>query len=230
MSYPKNKACAFTLLELILAMALMSVVAASLYASLSIGFKARRSAESAVEPVRKAELVMELLSHDIEATLPPTGILAGAFDGIDEQDSTGSNCDTLSFFSSAHEPDGEEVACDIRKIELALVTTFDTNERALVRRITTNLLAPKVLEPKEEILCRGVMSFNLRYFDGFDWLDNWDSVNQGNLLPQAVEVSLEVQRQEEDISAQSGYQSTRVFLIPCSTPVSEEGMEIIQRF
>jgi len=222
MSYPKNKASAFTLLELILAMALMSVLAGSLYASLSIGFKAKRSAEAAVEPVRKAGLVMELLSHDIKATLPPTGILAGEFNGTDEKDSTRFDCDRLLFYSSAHEPGEKETACDIRKIELALVTISDTNERALVRRITTNLLAPKVLEPKEEILCRGVMSFNLRYFDGFDWLDNWDSVNQGNLLPQAVEVSLEVQ--------QSGYQSTRVFLIPCSTPVSEEGVEIIQRF
>lgn len=229
MKYSRNKQCGFTFLELILAMALMSVVAASLYASLSIGFKARRSAESAVEPARKAELVMELLSHDIDAALPPTGILAGAFDGIDEQDSTGSDCDTLSFFSSAHEPDGEEVACDIRKIELALVTTFDTNEHLLVRRITTNLLAPKVLEPREEILGRGILSFNVRYFDGSDWLDNWDSVNQGDLLPLAVEVSLEVAYQEKDASAQSVYQSTRVFLIPCSTPASEEGVEIIPR-
>lgn len=230
MRYPKNKVSAFTLLELILAMALMSVLAGSLYASLSIGFKAKRSSEAAVEPVRKAQLVMELLSHDIEAALPPTGILAGEFNGIDEEDSTGFDCDRLLFYSSAHEPREEETACDIIKIELALVTLSDTNERVLVRRITTNLLAPKVLEPKEEILCRGIISFNLRYFDGFNWLDNWDSVLQGDLLPQAVEVSLEVERQEKDMSAQSGYQSTRVFLIPCSTPASEEGMEIIQRF
>ncbi len=231
MSYPKNKVSAFTLLELILAMALMSVLAGSLYASLSIGFKAKRSAEAAVQPVRKAQLVMELLSHDIEAALPPTGILAGEFNGIDEEDSTGFDCDRLLFYSSAHEPREEETACDIIKIELALVTLSDTNERVLVRRITTNLLAPRVLEPKEEILCRGIISFNLRYFDGFDWLDNWDSVLQGDLLPQAVEVSLEVKRQEKGMSAQSGYQSTRVFLIPCSiTPAAETGMEIIRGF
>jgi prepilin-type N-terminal cleavage/methylation domain-containing protein len=230
MRYSLNKASAFTFLELILAMALMSVVAASLYASLSIGFKARRSSESAVEPVRKAELVMELLSHDIEAALPPTGILAGEFIGTDEQDSTGSNSDTLLFYSSAHEPGAEEIACDIRKIELALGTLSDTAERVLVRRITTNLLAPKVLEPNEEILCRGVMSFNLRYFDGFDWLDSWDSVGQGNLLPRAVEASIEVERRDKDISAESGYQSARVFLIPCSRAAAEEGIEMIQRF
>jgi type II secretion system protein J len=230
MRYPEHKASAFTLMELILAMALMSLVAGSLYASLSIGFKARRSSESAVEPVRKAEIVMELLSQDIEAALPPTGILAGAFDGIDEKDSAGSDCDTLSFYSSANEPEGGEIACDIRKIEFALVTISDTNERVLVRRITTNLLAPKVPEPKEEILCRGVMSFNLRYFDDSDWLDNWDSANQGNLLPQAVEVTLEVERQEKDVSAESGYQSTRVFLIPCSTPASQEGTQTNQPF
>ena len=44
---------------------------------------------------------------------------------------------------------------------MTLATLSDTNERVLVRSITTILLAPKVLEPKEEILCRGIISFNL---------------------------------------------------------------------
>ena len=52
------KSAAFTLLEMLVATAMVAVLAGSLYASLSIAFKARRSALAVVEPVRKVEIAL----------------------------------------------------------------------------------------------------------------------------------------------------------------------------
>ena len=223
----QRRKSAFTLLEMLVAMTLMSVLAGSLYASLHIAFTARRSAVSAIEPVRAAQLAIELVREDIESALPPTGILAGAFYGQDLTDSAGRDADALLFYSSALGPEAAEGTGDITRIELAFVSPPDATERVLVRRSTTNLLAPETVEPSEEILCRGVLGFNLRYFDGSDWQDSWDSSSQDNVLPLAVEVALEVDRPTRGEPVDSGYALSRVFLLPCSRPAADEGTVVI---
>ncbi len=231
---PRNrKESAFTLLEMLAAMGLMSVLAGSLYASLHIGFRARDSAVAALEPVRTAELTIELLREDIESVLPPTGILAGEFIGQDAKDDSQRDADTLLFHSSANDPEEGEKACDIRRVEFVFASlgrdrpSPEGTERVLVRRITTNLLAPETVEPKVEILFRRVLAFNLRYFDGFDWYDDWDSTLQGDVLPLGVEVVLEVERSAGEQPAATGYRLSRVFLLPCGR-AAEDGIQVIR--
>jgi type II secretion system protein J len=222
----KNRQKAFSLIELLAAMALMAVLATALYGSLRIGFKARRSAEAAVEPVRRVQIALCLARQDIEAALPPKGILAREFYGTDQVDNRGYDSDSLLFCTSNYKPYPGETGCDIIQVELALVpSVVGINENVLVRRITTNLLASSSPEPIEEILCRGVKSFNLGYFDGYEWQDSWDSVLQGNALPQAVEITLTIETADTDtntISQQQDYQFTRTFVIPCSSPANEQ--------
>ena len=211
----------FTMLEMLLAMTLMSILGASLYASLHIGFKARDSAKSALEPARKAEIVFELLREDIESALPPTGILAGSFLGEDVEEKVGLNADILSFCSSGHHPEEDEQACDIRRVQFEVIE--EDGERRLVRLITTNLLSPETIEPTEEVLCRGLLSFDVTYFDGLDWLDNWDSTLQDDMLPLAVEVTIEVERTNTE-----GYVLRRMISLPCSFLGAESGGTIIR--
>jgi hypothetical protein len=89
-------------------------------------------------------------------------------------------------------------------------------QSALVRRITTNLLAPTTPDPQQEVICRGVRTFTLRFFDGTAWQDTWDSTTvgttQSNVLPQAVEVTIELEGERN----QPGPKATRVVLIPCA--------------
>jgi len=214
MTVRKNKS-GFTLLEMLLAMSMMSMLAGSLYASLHIAFRARDSAAAAIDPPRTAELALELLRQDIESVLPPIGILAGEFIGTDAQDESGQDADTLILHSSAHNVAPGERASEIRQVELAFEPLSEGEEPVLVRRITTNLLAPEVPEPVEEVLCRNVRALNLSYFDGYDWLDNWDSTTQGNALPVAVEVFLEIDLAEPTESSEAGYKLSRIFLLPC---------------
>ena len=211
---------AFTLLEMMVALALMAILSSGLYASLHIGFRARTLAEATIAPVRATMLALELLRRDIESAPPPTGILASAFVGQDAKaEGTAADADTLVFCSTAEDVAGDQPAT--RKIELALVPAAEGSDSILVRRVTANLLAPSTPTPVEEVLCRDVMSFNLRYFDGTAWVDSWDSGTRDNTLPIAVEARLKIRILDPAQPDADGYELVREFLLPCGSVPSD---------
>ena len=209
---------AFTLLELLVAMTLMVVTAACLYTALYTGFRAKRSALSAVEPTLLAINAIELIKQDTQSVLPPGGILAGAFLGTDARDTDGADTDSLEYYTAHIYTDNDYLAGGLGKIELALEKDSD-NEREsyrLMRMVTTNLLSPRTVEPEQQVLCRNVKSLNLRYFDGEGWLDEWDSTSDANSLPLAIELGIQVLYNAAKSTAQP--QTRRLiqsFAIPC---------------
>ncbi len=242
-----------TLLELLAAMALMVVVASCLYTALYTGFRAHRSAISAVTPTSQALDAIELLKQDIYGVLPPTGVLAGAFVGTDARGNRGVDADSLEFYTTQIYASTDETVGGIGKIELTLEadTGYESigsgrvvssrinsvpDTYKLVRKVTSNLLSPKVVDPNEQVLCRNVVSLNLRYFDGASWADEWDSVEDANSLPLAMEIDIEVVDNTRNRSTQNSTTVTRAdelpkrrliqsFAIPCGlTALTEEEM------
>ena len=226
MSSRSGQRRAFTLLELLVATAMTAVLAGSLYATLHVSFKARRSALAAVEHVRAAELAVEMVRADVESAVVPRGILAGTFLGEDATDAVGQPSDTLVLHCMADGGQATEGTGDIRKVEFACAADSDGEGMVLVRRLTLNLLATKVEDPAEEVLCRSVRSFGLRYFDGTEWLDDWDSGTEDNALPLAVEVTLELVGRRGEDTDEAGYRACRVFRIPCSSLQAGQQVEM----
>lgn len=211
----------FTLLELLVAMSMVAVLSLSLYASLRIAFKAKESALRGIGPVRASGLAMDLVRQDLESALPPTGLLAGAFLG----DVDGGNS-FVEFYASGEGLNVEDFTGQgsVRKVELGVTALPDGRNNVLVRRLTTNLLAPQVIEPEEEILCRGVRLFTLRYWDGLDWIDTWDSTTLGDVLPGAVEVTLEIAWPPDSTDPEKTYRTTRIFTLACNKEIDEEAL------
>ncbi len=194
---PRDPVAGFTLLELLVAMTLMAVVGSSLYTALHTGFRAHRSALLAVEPTAQAINAVELLKQDILGVLPPGSGLAGAFIGTDSTGIQGVDADSLEFYTTHIYADEEQLIGGLGRVELLLEeNTQDEHENCatyrLLRQVTTNLLAPKDVEPREQVLCRNITSMNLRYYDGDGWLDDWDSTADANSLPKAVEIDIEI--------------------------------------
>ena len=127
----------------------------------------------------------------------------------------------LSFYSSANTPRDDEMGADIRKIELSIEIPDGSTKQALVRRVYYNLLPNKSPEPKVQILCRNIRSFYLRYYDGTLWRDDWDSKAQGDILPNAVEATLEIDAADSKPGDDVAYRITRVFALPCGVSASQ---------
>ena len=217
----------FTLLELLVAMTLMVVTASCLYTALYTGFRAKRSARFAVEPTSMAINAIELIKQDTYGILPLGGALADSFLGTNASDTKGMDTDSLEFYTTHIHADDDLLAGGLGKIELLLEEDNDEEldedpqGYKLVRNVTTNLLSSKTVDAEEQVLCRNVQSLNLRYYDEEDgWLDAWDSTEDANSLPVAIEIDIQVIHNEngtsKDVSEEP--QTRRLvqsFAIPC---------------
>ena len=252
---PMRRRRGFTLLELILASGMISVLALSLYASLRVAFRARDSAMAAIGPARAGELAIDMVRRDLESALPPTGVIAGAFfgeTGVEVPDSgavefyivappspaalqeisggTGGTINTGAY--SALDRRDPTAFGGIQRVRL-LVRRTEQGETALVRQVERNLMSPSTPEVEEEVLARGVQAFTLSYYDGYQWYDAWDSTTQGNVLPTAVEVTLDLTPPADTLASRAAaaapataeyvYRATRVFHLPCARDGALEG-------
>lgn len=208
----------FTLLEMLAASAMAAVLIGSLYASLNVAFKARRSALGASETLRRTHRTLDLIRTDLQSACVPNGVLAGGFVGQTGQGLMGAGSDTLSFYATAMDIEPDEGIGDIKLLEYAVVDGGG-EQMILERRITTNLLAMVTPEPKREVICRGVKSFVVKYFDGTAWEDSWDSANFDNTLPKAVQVTLEL----EPTPGAQPLRLTQTVPLPCGVDASQLG-------
>ncbi len=217
MVQPRRATLGFTLLEMLVALALIAVLASVLYASLRIGFDARRRADAALGDLRVARVVADLVQRDLVQALPSTGVLIGAFVGEDAtMDGFGADADAVSFFASLE--DGGRAPPAVCRVDILAESSAATGTPRLIRRVSRDLLAPSVEEPVDEVLCSDVAGFNLRYYDGSFWSDSWDSTTRGDALPIAIEMRVDVKRSREapGVDHAEPYSLTRIFLLPCA--------------
>ena len=215
----------FTFLELMLALAIVSIMAGAVVATWMAADRARRSIMDAVGPMRQGSTAIDFLRRDIESTLPVTGYLSYAFYGGPATDVKDSS--DLQFFAAVDAPATALVQSDIRLVEYTLVADGSSND--LVRRVTSNLLPPtgeNLPVGDQEVLCRGVRSLAIEYYDGTDWTDTWDSTQQtssmGSQQAQLIPVALRVTLVLEPLTANGvPIQLERSIALPCNAPSTQ---------
>src|SRR5579862_5650756 len=108
---------AFTLIELMFAMALVVGIAFTLYSSMRAAFHAEQDAVSKVELPRTADITMGFLRTDLQNALQVkadgSSILVGNFQGTDGTDDRGHDADDLVLFTSADSPDHPSANGDV---------------------------------------------------------------------------------------------------------------------
>lgn len=205
---------AFTLLEVLVALAILATVMLSLAAALSAGMRAQRVADQAVDRARPDTVLASVVRDDVEAIVPPTGLLAASLLG-EQATTTGELGPTLTFVTDIGlleinyegldintrggmtvDRAGEaqrQVRSDLVEIEYAIESEDAGGDFRLVRRVRHNLLTETVEDDdiKTQTLVIGVREFMLRYYDGTSWLLAWDSGAEDNQLPQAIEFDIQ---------------------------------------
>jgi type II secretion system protein J len=187
----------FTLIELILAMAIAAVLSLMLYETLHTALLDRQRAVATAQSTRAGAVAMDLICRDLESVVRPAPsqgtaafYLNGVFQGA-HRGGTGSETDDLLFHAienDATADPNDPLAENTREVEFYI--SNDTNPPALVRRVNNNLLAPMQTNGTIEVLCRNVHGFAVQYFDGQQWQTDWDSTQNGDVLPFAVRVTL----------------------------------------
>jgi len=205
----------FTLLEMVVATAMVAVLAGSLYASLYTALKARRQALGLCDDVRRTHAALDFLQADLESAVVPNGVLAGAFEGV-APDQTSTDEPFLSLHNLAN--DSGSGAGGIQLVEYSIEPSSDGADRLLVRRVTRNLLATQETDPPAEVICRGIQQVTVNYFDTTAWQQEWSSGDQDNVLPKAVEIILAIQ----SFSLDQPVLASRLVVIPCGQGIADE--------
>ncbi len=151
---------------------------------------------------------------------------------------TEENTSSTNTTSESQEEEENQLPSDLVRVVYFIVQNpDDQNAKSLVRIETNNLdieeltntlsemqssttLSEELQEElRESILVDYVTALNIRYYDGTDWVDEWDMEEEGR-LPGAIEVTLSIT--DADNKGKSLTQAIVVYL-PFSRPSSEEG-------
>ena len=189
----------FTLLELILASAVMAMLMLALYSSLGAAFKARNAAERQGENTRRMAIILDIVENDLRSVLPPKGTLAGPMVGYP---TGGGNSEThnLNFYTLTTK--------GMQRVQYTVNSSGSTQD--LQRSVITNLLSPTATQAQSENLTSECSSFVVRYYDGAGWSTQWDSTQTNNILPVAIKVTVSIVAANDTV-----YQQSRLIPMSC---------------
>jgi prepilin-type N-terminal cleavage/methylation domain-containing protein len=189
---------AFTLIEVVISVGLMSLILVAAYACFDAGMRGKRMVEPRVEVFQNARVAMALISADLRSACPLStdfqflGVhrMMGAMPG-----------DNLDFATHNYTPRRDRES-DFCETSFYLNKDPATGRFSLFRR-RNPILAPDPLEGgSSEEIATGLMGARFEYFDGLDWYDTWGEIKgtkketsmreQPNLsgMPEAVRVTL----------------------------------------
>ena len=190
---------AFTLIEMVISGALMSIILASAYVCMSAGFSSQRTIDARSDAAQSARVAISLISADLRCAVP----LSKDFEFVGmHRDLEGDAADNLDFATrnyvpqKSYEPDYCEVSYFVQRDPATGTFTL------FRRRDPTPDPEPFSGGTREEI-ARGLLGLRLEYYDGYDWYDEWgDPTGKKKFstfpdpnvsgLPEAVRVTLTV--------------------------------------
>jgi len=191
-------AAGFTLIEVVISAALMSMILVGAYMCLNAGFASQKLIEPRVEVTQNARVAMAMLTADLRSACP----LSTNYDFLGMQRTVGkAQADNLDFATHNYTPTRPNEA-DFCEVSYYGQKDRKTGKLSLWCRRNPTIAADPLTGGKREEIVRGLQGVRFEYFDGFDWYDTWGELNtakaqssnksQPNLtgMPDAVRITL----------------------------------------
>jgi general secretion pathway protein J len=179
----------FTLLEVLIAVTLLSILTAALYGSYFTVIRARERAATGMESRRELGATLDLLRREISSALFRRDDKRLRF-VVEDRDNFGSPASTLELTTLT------PPSLQIRSESGISAVTYKIAEKDKVRLLTRrekDLVSEDTAAPAYPQMER-ISSFLVECFDGSKWVKSWDTAINGG-LPKSVRVTVEV---EED--------------------------------
>lgn len=163
----------FTLLEVLVALAILILLTGGLYSFLDAMGRRQRVLAMVVDDAQAGCTILDRVEADVLTTLAGGGSLGSGIVG------TGTSVKILSrgvWLGEATDPGGDLQGCEF---------VFDASSGRVRARRWSGATASGEMEPISE----HVREWRVRYFDGRRWLESFDS-GQAGFLPVAIEVAI----------------------------------------
>lgn len=193
----------FTLLELIVAMIIFSIVISAAYALFDAGRSVTSRAEFRSQLFQTARAALQAVEDDLRgAVLPSTKFDLGFIgtsggsdkEPLDQLEFVSVNRNTSTAYDVNTVTTDKVWGIDLSKVYYSIEPDATKKAHGFVRERPLELTPPNgPAHRADDIqeLSQDVVFVHFRYFDGTDWQTSWDSTQTGN-LPKAVEVTVYV--------------------------------------
>lgn len=189
----------FTLIEIVISSALMSLILVSAYLCLNAGMAGKKMVEPRADIFQSARVALALVSADLRGAcrLPGDSAFLGMKRMVGEVQS-----DNLDFATHNYTP-RHALEGDFCEVSYYAEQNPQTGRFSLWRRRNPTLAPDPLSGGSKEEIARDVLGARFEYSDGLDWYENWGEVKgaakaansqkeQSNLsgLPKAVRITL----------------------------------------
>lgn len=201
---PKHAALSFhgfSIIEVVIAAALVAMLGVWLFISTSNGIQAKNETAAKAARYHAARQALERMEHELSMAYLSAHrnannlVVTTLFKG-EEEKITFSALGNMPFVKEAHESDQQELSYYVERDDR-------TNKPALMRRVHKNLTLKPGEEGNADVLCSDVVGLKLKYWDeaNSDWKKEWSS--EGSfaqpLLPARIEIELTILIYEREV-------------------------------
>ena len=203
---------AFTLLEILLAVLVFSIVLGAIHVVFFSGFRLRNRTAEAIERSLPMQQALTIIKRDLANLVPPGGPLSGALQSTPTISTSGGMSSSLKsqngphFYTATGIVDDNAPWGEIRRVSYFLATpTNDAPGLDLYRAVARNLLPLTQDETDDQFLMSGVESIAFQFYDGNAWRDTWDSTQADsatgltNNLPRAIKLEMELYNENRSV-------------------------------
>ena len=197
----RSASTAFTLIEVLLAVAIFAIVLAAINGVFYSALRLRRKAAEAIEQSLPVQQAVAIIKRDLQGLVAPGGTLTGPLQsGVAITSSTGgsSSMDQQGgtvIYTATGIIDETSPWANVQKVSYSLRQPTAQTSRGgqdLVRLVTRNLLPVAQEEVEEQWLMSGVQQLQFYFYDGTGWRNSWDSTAETSVLPKAIKVEIDL--------------------------------------
>lgn len=180
---------AFTLVEMLLAVAISAVVLVAINAVLFGGLHMQARTTELAEQTLPVERMVSSMKQDLLGIVP-MGTLAGPM-GTDATATGMTQTPLLEIFTSSAAISDDVPWGDVQRIDYSLQAppnAANSSGKDLVRGVTRNLLSTTQDTPVQDVLISDVQNLQFSFYDGTNWNDTWSTTLSN--IPAAIKISI----------------------------------------
>jgi general secretion pathway protein J len=186
----------FTLLELLLATAIASIVLIAINTTFFSALRLHNTTHAKIDQDLAVQRALGIVRRDLAGIMLPTAnpnntlVLAGPLQNSDMRgtpgDPTGERV-SPDIYTNSGKVDGWNPFSEVQMVSYFLSPANDgTTTKNLVRAVTRNVLSSDEQGPEDQqVILSRVASAEVLFYDGIDWVSDWDSVSTST-LPTAI--------------------------------------------
>jgi type II secretion system protein J len=189
-----RQASGFTLMEMLLALAVSAIVLAGIGGVFYSAVRLRERTAALVDEAAPLQQALAFVRRDLRGVVPPGGVLQGDFKSGTLSSGVVQGYG-LQFCTTTGVIRDEVPWGDIQEITYELRDPTERNNtggKDLIRIVTRNLLATATQDASDQWLLGNVQSLEVACYDGTEWRESWDSSMGDTNLPVAVRLRLQL--------------------------------------